>query len=105
MTHTIDCVQSLAAWVASVGAYGTRWPSYCTACNAVGGFEYWDGEAGYRFEPCEACVGQGKCPRCGKAGMLSPDGDVQVTCNHCGWYDYADALPDQPSCYCEIDNV
>jgi hypothetical protein len=76
------------------------WPNHCTTCGGWGQFcwsenqsplgsgENWPMEM---FEPCEACIGQGLCGRCGAQLTLSApedpedEAEFELPCPNCGW--------------------
>lgn len=94
--HTAECDregQAVRNWV-------ELWPDHCWECNGWGGHPSpaVSLAPGYftDFEPCEYCIEEGRCPRCGEDGLES-------VCDVCGW-DQGD--PDgKPAhyCYCEME--
>lgn len=93
---------SVAAQEERRSAWRQVWPNHCKKCCGNGGvaYSYDPSPVGVSlssgsmadFEPCEACAGQGTCPRCGKPGLTSEArGDIETgagPCTFCGW-DYA----------------
>lgn len=112
---TDECKQRQADWKVAIAAYEATWPNYCRKCNGRGGHVYYD-DPGDRHcslpggfmeldEPCEHCLEDGICPRCGK--LAWPDNyeyDLgEMVCPHCDWReDHAeeDGAPEQPECWC-----
>lgn len=117
INHTEYCQKQQAEYREAVEKYDQNWPNACKACGGAGYFVYaYDPSPsgvslapGYLYDadPCEACIEQGKCPRCGKAAWTDDDWNGEfATCPHCGWTDNPKAdqpdrvRPVEPDCYC-----
>jgi hypothetical protein len=116
--HTKWCKDQHEKYEKQLAEYESKWPDYCKHCNGWDGF--WDQYdpspagvslgSGYMldFEPCDKCVENGKCPRCGTQTtlfeMALEDGD-ELSCPECRWTSNVDdkeswSLPQGPECYC-----
>lgn len=99
--------------LSSIITAGVQWipstDSECLTCNGRGGELEFDIEGDgvwatpvYRFNPCEDCIGAGRCPGCGAA--MTPDQQIaankdieSLTCSvgACGWSYDADRFYDE----------
>ena len=68
LAHQVEMKRVHDEWVA-------KWPNYCRKCGGAGEFIYQENQAPFGSgcvwletlsEPCEECLGNGHCPRCGK---------------------------------------
>jgi hypothetical protein len=103
-THTKECDTAGMAQDAARERWKAAWPDYCSVCEGRGGTHYagyFDYKAGAgeppSFDPCEACVCQGRCARCQSA--LSDQETGEGPCTACGW-NYDDELPEPYDCDC-----
>ena len=83
MEHTKECQASYDKWQAEANAYTSYWPNHCKSCHGYGVFY----SPGNRWEPpstdpCDECVCNGKCPRCGE---LTFEDDTLDICSKCGF--------------------
>lgn len=67
--------------------YRANWPHHCRNCGGWGSQEW--REDGQRFcEPCDGCIGQNVCPRCGEHGHFwNEETETIGQCAFCGWTD------------------
>jgi len=111
MICTEQCQQHVAAINAAREAYASQWPSHCQDCGGNGGTAssydpsphgvglasgvIWD------FDPCETCVEQYKCPRCGKRlSEIASGGLSCLTMSGCKWNSDSPDTPLPPECIC-----
>lgn len=88
ITHTPECKRTQAIQTETLKEWRERWPGYCGHCSGWGQFSYpatYEDPGG--ADPCDDCVGSGKCGRCGTTGL--PE---EGPCSKCGW-NYDDGLP------------
>lgn len=95
--HSKSCLDEQARHRTEVEAWLARWPGYCEECQGRGGrtIHYDPSPAGValspgwmsEFEPCDECVGAGRCGRCG-----APMTEADKACAACGW-SCGDGLP------------
>lgn len=78
--HTENCKKAQAA----VEAFKAAHPDHCKTCGGHGSNgQPSDPSVGlYDPEPCEDCIGQGRCPVCGHQHDEEWDGEA---CEACGW--------------------
>jgi len=122
--HTRFCNDQFKKHDKIVTEYEKKWPNYCKKCNGWGGFwsQYDPSPAGIAlapgymldFEPCDQCIEEGICPRCGQTSSLIEldveDGD-DIICPNCNWksdnncQDMSEmwGLPQPPVCMCELE--
>ncbi len=105
--HSVDCIAAEQA----MNAYVAQWTNYCQHCQGAGVLTWQENQAplgsGHTWletlsEPCDNCVGAGRCPRCGGAAPASWDDGGEEPCPHCGWNwckVAGDCKPDA-ECYC-----
>ena len=106
--HTRYCIETAAKINATRDEYQEKWPHHCKSCGGWGGTEYsFDpSPAGISlasgtmtdFEPCENCICEGICPRCGS--FAENFEDETSTCSECGWKDGDDGIPRPHECCC-----
>lgn len=100
MTHTKECDKYVNEARKEVEAYISMWPNYCNNCSGSGGFyypgSYWQPPD---FEPCDECVGKGKCPRCGAESFTDDSFNVCSSCQ----FSLTDGIgmPSRGECICE----
>lgn len=83
ITHTASCEARHQAKV----EYETLWPGYCHTCHGEG-FQTWPAtwEDPGSSDPCDDCLGQGNCPRCGHHHENEAwNCDTNDLCEACGW--------------------
>jgi hypothetical protein len=107
MVHTPECQAGMARAEEVRADWVAQWPNYCRECGGEGLHHY---PGVYRYpdgsgeppstDPCEGCVCQGKCSRCGAEG-LDPE-TAEGPCKTCGW-NYDDAIPAAWECGCWED--
>ena len=100
MKHTKECQEYQEGIIQAQEEYDKKYPNYCIECEGTGGQVYYEnhglpGVSESFFEPCEACLTQDICPRCGhkhESRYLNATGDwepwfndVFVKCLSCGW--------------------
>ncbi len=102
--HTQECDAARAAQETKRNLWALLWPYACPYCEGRGGVHqdgYFDYKAGVGeppcFEPCEACVCQGRCARC--RGTLADQETGEGPCTACNW-DFDDELPELYDCDC-----
>lgn len=103
--HKPSCYQVRARIELERHLYMTAWPNYCIECGGAGGKWYQDdpspagvslpGGSYTEFWPCESCVMDVQCPRCGEnvawidGGSDFGSEDIEYfECRHCGWTDH-----------------
>lgn len=89
--HKLSCLKRLrkeadtyARWMREYQAFRRAWPHACETCGASGMVH----DAGDFYqppmdEPCDDCIGKGKCPRCG--AIIFGEDDEGTDCPICGW--------------------
>jgi len=105
--QALDCIAAEQA----MNAYVAQWTNYCQHCQGAGVLTWQENQAplgsGHTWletlsEPCDNCVGAGRCPRCGGAAPASWDDGGEEPCPNCGWNwckVAGDCKPDA-ECYC-----
>lgn len=113
MEHSKECKDILSKFLKEDAEYVIQWPNHCKTCGGWGIF-YTDYDpspagislsAGYMtdFDPCNDCVENDTCPRCGR---LLPDDfdydDFDEPCPHCEFtFDgKTDGRAEAPQCFC-----
>ena len=102
MDYETDTYAEVAAQeAAELDAYAAKWPGVCRKCNGYGYMEsrYDPSPAGVSLapgymveaEPCEACVCEGHCPRCGAPWPDDGDDEYVGPCASCGFVLYETA--------------
>ena len=111
--HKPSCYQVRARIELERHWYMKAWPNYCAECGGVGGKWYGvslsSGSYTY-FGPCETCVINARCPRCGEKVTWIDEGsgrgcdDIEYyECNHCGWTDHdtvIEGISEHDECEC-----
>lgn len=111
--HTTECQAQIDSRAKAIATWKAQRPDHCEECMGVGGTvtRYDPSPAGVGlspgwmtdFEPCELCVMNSCCPRCGEHGLSDEDDGDKTTgagpCWNCGW-NYNDACPAEPECCC-----
>ncbi len=119
--HTEICKKITKKQAEEYKTYIETYPNYCKTCQGSGGLleigSYWQPD---NWEPCDDCVGQGRCPQCGylhqsEADFMAdlekgnerifPD-DFQQPLTCCGWAE-GDGCPHPPEwdyCNCPWEN-
>lgn len=108
--HTVDCLVRRERRERERRLYLASWRhTYCQKCGGAGivtwvengaphGEGFWPMDMS---EPCEACLGFGKCPRCGhEHGEESAFVENDEPCERCGWTSRDGGLPEPSECYC-----
>jgi hypothetical protein len=100
--HSADCDQATEKAETARAVYRQAWPNHCAACEGGGliGSGAIDNSSGLvDIEPCDKCLANGKCPRCGADGLVDEAGDVHP-CAACGWSeDNDDGMPAHHECH------
>lgn len=102
MEHTAECRERTARQLAELEKFYREYPNFCSVCWGAGGkTEYGGRITPDWFEPCDFCVGQGICPKCGWWHGEEWSADV---CGACGWTweggFSAPSVPDENDCDC-----
>lgn len=84
--HSTACDAARVDYALACARYDADYPAYCRACAATGGKLH----PGTLTDPpdwmpCEACLGQGKCPGCGVEQDYLADGCAAGFTCACGW--------------------
>lgn len=96
--HTDQCLQQRLDSFIVQDNWIKQWPNQCQYCNGWGGSTFEQSHpygstvaVEEMFEPCEHCLAEGRCPRCGlkTLGYSTVKGDVCISCN---WTD-KDGMP------------
>lgn len=104
MVHSQKCLNEQAKIAKAIKAFDAKYPNFCKKCDGAGlhvsNGSYW---VPPDVDPCDACVGQGKCPMCGKQHGDDWQGDA---CE-CGWNWDGDGVEHRPEydefCSCEFE--
>lgn len=94
MQHDERCLAQQASVQRAQNDYDAAWPAYCAECNGWGGYysQYDPSPSGVSlssgsitdFTPCESCLGNGICPRCGQMGWAGEEAG-EKPCVSCRW--------------------
>lgn len=108
MEHTESCKKTTARLEKAIAEYQAKWPNYCHKCNGSGNLisyqsvPYGMGDTNMEVDDfCETCLGEGKCPRCGKTVFKEDDYySDNMTCPECGWDERSEICPELDDCGC-----
>lgn len=104
--HSAECLSQAQHATIEQDCWKYLYPNYCRKCDGYGekvfyeshGFRY--GPAEQLSDPCDGCLGQDICPRCGAGGMTEDE-----PCKACHWASNEDAMPPTWECWggCDED--
>ena len=102
--HSRGCTIKRASLSVKRYVYAITWPLACWHCEASGT----ELDSGCQ---CERCLGDGRCPRCGKWNITGYPEDVgpveEIVCNECDWnnMDVTTHMPPFNACVCGIEEL
>lgn len=115
--HTPACLAARSAQRRERQTYCRAWPNHCWKCHGEGLATWRENAAPHgsgeswpmeNIEPCEHCIGQGICPRCGSDDNNFAEDDSDggnMKCNSCGWKEGDAGCPEvTDDCGCFEDN-
>lgn len=109
MMHLMSCVFKASEIRKLRDEYDNDFPYHCEYCEGWGGTldvtspEVFGYKTSFNYEadidPCEYCVGQGKCPRCASPFYFDED---ELECEYCGFvFGVTKGKPYVHVCLCE----
>lgn len=107
LAHPLKCELAQKKRYEEQEAWIAEWPNYCGTCNGKAVIVHPADEYTPKdYEHCPSCLGEGKCPRCGKF-IGSPENlSGFPSCPHCDWgkngaYHKGNVCPPDYTCNCE----
>ena len=115
MKHSEQCLKEQSEAKRLHDAWVAKWPNYCHKCGGAGEVTWQENQSPIGSgmvwletlsEPCENCVLNDKCPRCGDKISWDDVLDLPQNCKHCG-FDFDNPEPCPPAgleypCECEL---
>lgn len=116
--HSLHCTEQTAGALDRETAWMKAWPNHCPVCSGWGvvgdgGGDWVDYgstkvQLPWEPDPCDNCIEQGCCPRCGEQIIADVDAfndwlENERPCPFCDWQhgkSTDDAKPEIPECYC-----